>query len=137
MLKPREIPEDAEEFKLATDGQFGMVNLCWPLDDSTAEEIKAIDGSGSLFIVDSKVKIYFPSFEYFYVKTYKKKDGFTLGELIEKIAETGYNAMKNRYKGYPETFKVENEEEAGQTIGEYALVSFRQRDNEIYVNVEH
>ena len=98
-MKPSEIPEDAEEFKLATNGQFGMVNLCWPLDDSTKAEIEAIDGSGSSFIVGSKVKIYFPSFEYFYMKTYRNKDGFTLGEVVEKIAKTGHNALKNRYKG--------------------------------------
>jgi hypothetical protein len=137
MLKPREIPQGAEEIKLATNGQFGMVNLCWPLDDSTKAEIEALDGHDKLFIVDPKVEIYFPSFDYFYLKTYRNKNGFTLGELVEKIAKTGYNAYRNWYKGYPEAFDVKDAEEAGATIGENALMSFHQKGNAIYVNVEH
>lgn len=137
MLRPLEIPEDAEEVKLSTHGQFGMINLSWPLDDSTKAEIEALDRSGSLFTVQPKIKIYFPSFEYFYMKTYRNKNGFTLGEIAEKIAETGYKALKNWYIGYPETFHVKNAKEAGSTISEYGLVSFHQKGSNIYVNVEH
>ena len=137
MLRPREIPEDAEEVKLSNHGQFDKVNLSWPLDDSTKAEIEALDRSGSLFTVQPKINIYFPSFEYFYMKTYHNKNGFTLGEIVEKIAETGYKAMKNWHIGYPETFNVKNAKEAGNTIGEYDLVSFSQKGKNIYVNVEH
>ena len=106
-------------------------------DEQVKDEIERIDGHNTLLVVDPKVKIYFPSFEYFYMKTYRDKKGFTLGKIIELICKTGYNAMKNRFHGYPETFvDVNTAEEAGSTVSEYGLVKFHQLDNSIYVNVD-
>lgn len=136
MLK-REIPEKAKRYELSTNGAFGMVNLEWPVGDSTNAEIAALDGTNAILVDDVEVNIYFPSFDYFYMKTYKNKDGFTLGNIVTKICKTGYYALKSWYKDFPETFDVEDAEEAGQTVGEYALISFNRQGNNIYVNVEH
>lgn len=103
MFVKREIPKSALRRVLKLpNGQFGMVNLSWPLDSELLTKINAIDGAAENFLNGAFVNIYFPAFQFFYRKAFFLKSGhITLGELLALICNAGYDAMGKTWLEQP------------------------------------
>lgn len=135
MLVKRKIPKRARKIELTSNGGFGMVNLSWPICQTTIQDIRSLDAINIDW--NDELMIYFPSFDYFYTKPYTLRR-WTLETLIKKIAKTGYDMLVNWHALHPGDFiGVVTPQEAGSSVGEYALCEFYVYGNKIYVNVEH
>ena len=137
-LVDRKTPKGLKEikFNFKNDSKFGMINLCcWH------DEINKIENYNKKIINNTKIYIYFPMFDYFYVKEYSSKNGFTFKQLVDKIVKTGLQAGKYDTKHNPEHYFGPATEE--DFIGEYAITwSERSSDiqikgNKIFISVQH
>ena len=137
-LTERKIPIGTKpiKFHFKNNPKFGMLNMCcWK------NEINQIEDPHKKIINRTKIHVYFPMFEYFYVKTYESKSGFTFKQLFDRIVRTGMRAG---------TFDTENNPDhyvgpatAEDFIGEYAITSnnrtsdIKIRGANVYVSIQH
>jgi len=137
-LVKREIPKNTKyiKFHFKNDKTFGMLNLCcWK------DEIDEIDNANRTIIDHKKINIYFPMFDYFYVKTYRSNVGFTFRKLVDTIIKAGLQTGKYDTRYNPQHYFRPATAEG--FIGEFAITSSLDKSdieikgNSIYISLQH
>ena len=89
-LVERKVPKNTRNIEFRFKNyEMGVLNLCcWK------EELRQIENANRIVLKCKKINIYFPYFDYFYVKSYSSQSGFTFATLIDRIAKAGIQAGK-------------------------------------------